>query len=72
MLPNESVKVEEIMDKTTTKYREVTAAVEEEDKTRELYSLADSNKEQDELTMFGGEAGEDFSTLKAKLLLALQ
>ena len=72
MLPNESDKVEEILEDTTSRYKEVTRAIEEEDKKRELYSLAGSNKEQVKLPGFGGIAGEDFSTFKAKLLLAFE
>ena len=72
MMPNESDKVEEIIEDTTKKYKDVTTAIENEDKMRELYSLAGSNKEQVKLPKFGGSAGEDFSTFKSKLLLAFE
>ena len=59
MLPNESDKVEEIVEETTKKYKDVTTAIQQQDKLRELYSLAGSNKEQVKLPKFGGGAGED-------------
>ena len=72
MMPNESDKVEEVIEETTKKYREVTTAIENEDKKRELYSLAGSNKEAVRLPKFGGSAGEDFTVFKSKLILALE
>ena len=68
----EAEKVEEIMQNITNKYTEVTTAVQKEDKTRELYSLAGASTEQVKLPKFGGAAGEDFSIFKSKLLLALE
>ena len=56
----------------TRRYKEVTAAIEEEDKLRELYSLAGNKKEQVEMPKFGGGVREDLSTFKAKLLLAFE
>ena len=72
MLPDESTRVEEVIEETTKKFKEVTEAIELEDKKRELYSLAGSNKEQVKLPRFGGSSGEDFSTFKSKLLLAME
>ena len=71
-LPNESEKVEDIIQETSDKYKKITAEIISEDKKRELYSLAGSNKEQVKLPKFGGNMSEDFSTFKAKLLLALE
>ena len=51
---------------------EVTAAIREEDKIRELYSLAGASSEQVKLPRLSGAAGEDFSIFKSKLLLALE
>ena len=50
----------------------MTEAVQEEDKIRELYSLAGPSTEQVKLPKFSGAAGEDFSIFKSKLLLALE
>ena len=72
MLPSESQSVEEVMPEITKKYKDVVAAIQHEDKIRELYSLAGSNKEQVKLPKFAGAAGEDFATFKSKLLLAFE
>ena len=72
MMPNESQNVEEVMQEITKKYKYVMAAIQNEDKTRELYSLAGSNKEHVKLPKFAGAAGEYFATFKSKLLLAFE
>ena len=54
------------------KYKDVIKAIQNEDKTRELYSLAGSNKEQVKLPKFAGAWGEYFATFKSKLLLAFE
>ena len=71
-LPEESQKVEDIIEETTEKYKRVITDIQTEDKNRELYSLAGTNKEQVKLPKFGGSASEDFATFKAKLLLAFE
>ena len=69
-LPDEPEKVECAVAATTERYKEVTAAVNDQDTMRELYSLAGSNKEQVRLPKFGGSSSEDFATFKSKLLVA--
>ena len=72
MLPNESDKVEETIEDTSRRYREVIEAIKEEDKKRELYSLAGANSDQVKLPKFGGGMGEDFVSFKTKLFLSLE
>ena len=71
-LPAVTGKVQEILQNITYKYNDVTAAIQEEDKVRELYSLAGASSEQVSLPSFSGAAGEDFSIFKSRLLLALE
>ena len=72
LLPNEQEKMEECLEETTRKYNEVTRDIRDEDRKRELYSLAGANSEQVKLPYLKGSVGEDFVTFKEKLLLALE
>ena len=65
-------RVEEVIEEITTKYNSVVKLVRDEDKTRELYSLAGSNSEQVRLPKFSGRQSEDFFTFKKKLLSAFE
>ena len=71
-LSGETEKVEEIMQDMINKYSDVTAAIQDEDKKRELYSLAGATTEQVKMPKFSGGAGEDFTTFKSKLIIALE
>ena len=62
-----SERVEEVIEEVTDKYNKVVKEVREQDKSRELYSLAGSNSEQVKLPKFSGSPGEDFFTFKKKL-----
>ena len=72
LLSEETEKVEDIMQEMIEKYSEVTKAIQEEDKKRELYSLVGDSTEQVKMPRFSGVAGEDFTTFKSKLMLALE
>ena len=67
-----SERVEEVIEEVTDKYNKVVKEVREQDKSRELYSLAGSNSEQVKLPKFSGSPGEDFFTFKKKLKLAFE
>ena len=60
-------RVEEVIEETTVKYKKVVEQVRQQDKQRELYSLAGSNSEQVKLPKISGSQGEDFFTFKKKL-----
>ena len=72
MQPDLSDKVEDLMEEVTKKYNKVVKDVREQDKSRELYSLAGANSEQVKLPKFSGTSGEDFFTFKKKLLTAFE
>ena len=72
MQPDMSDKVEEVVEDTTEKYTKVVKAIRDQDKKRELYSLAGPNSEQVKLPRFSGSTGEDFLTFKKKLFLAFE
>ena len=72
MQPDMSDKVEELMEDTTVRYKQLVEDVKGQDKSRELYSLAGANSEQVKLPRFSGNPGEDFLTFKKKLLLAFE
>ena len=65
-------KVEQVIEELTEKYNKVVKEVREQDKNRELYSLAGSNSEQVKLPKFSGSPGEDFFSFKNKLYLAFE
>ena len=65
-------RVEEVIQETTTKYKKVVEQVRQQDRQRELYSLAGSNSEQVKLPKFSGSQGEDFFTFKRKLCSAFK
>ena len=65
-------RVEEVIEETTVKYKKVVEQVRQQDKQRELYSLAGSNSEQVKLPKFSGSQGEDFFTFKKKLYSAFE
>ena len=67
-----SDRVEEVIEAVTTKYTKVVKEVRDEDKKRELYSLAGSNSEQVRLPKFSGSQNEDFFTFKRKLVSAFE
>ena len=71
-LPDLAPQVESTMTKLITLYNKVTKDVQDEDSTRELYSLAGVATEQVKLPKFNGNPGEDFSTFKNKLTVAFE
>ena len=72
MQPDLSDKVEDLMEDTTKRYKKMVEDIKEQDKSRELYSLAGANTEQVKLPKFSGRSGEDFLTFRKKLLLAME
>ena len=72
MKPDLSDKVEDLMEDTTKRFTQLVKDVREQDKNRELYSLAGANSEQVKLPKFSGSSGEDFLTFKKKLLAAFE
>ena len=54
-----SGKVEDLMEDTTKRYKKMVEDIKEQDKSRELYSLAGANAEQVKLPKFSGRSGED-------------
>ena len=72
MKPDLSDKVEDLMEDTTKRFSQLVKDVREQDKSRELYSLAGANSEQVKLPKFSGSSGEDFLTFKKKLLVAFE
>ena len=71
-LPVLSTQVDSTMTNLIALYNKVVKAVQDEDKSRELYSLAGIATELVKLPKFSGNPGEDFSTFKSKLLIALE
>ena len=72
MQPDMSDKVEEVVEDTTEKYTRVVKDIRDQDKKRELYSVAGPNSEQVKLPRFSGNSDEDYLTFKKKLLLAFE
>ena len=65
-------RVEEVVEELTAKYTKVVKEVRQQDKQRELYSLAGSNSEQVSLPKFSGSQAEDFFTFKKKINSAFE
>ena len=72
MQPDLSDRVEDLMEETSSRYKQLVEDVRKQDKLRELYSLAGANSEQVKLPTFSGNSGEDFFTFKKKLIIAFE
>ena len=70
--PDLRERIEELLEATTDRYKKFVEDVKNQDKIRELYSLAGANSDQVTLPKFSGNTGEDFFTFKKKLLVAFE